>query len=91
MRNRKKLTAVLLTAAMALSLAACGGGKEETKAPETKAAQESKAEEPAQTKAEGKNRFHRKLFSGEKMYADFLCYNYEPASGYGASYPIPEL
>ena len=25
------------------------------------------------------------------MYADFLCYNYEPASGYGASYPIPEL
>ena len=52
MRNRKKLTAVLLTAVMALSLAACGGGKEETTAPETKAAQESKAEEPAQTKAE---------------------------------------
>lgn len=52
MGNRKKLTAVLLTAVMALSLAACGGGKEETTAPETKAAQESKAEEPAQTKAE---------------------------------------
>ena len=52
MRNRKKLTAVLLTAVMALSLAACGGGKEETTAPETKEAQESKAEEPAQTKAE---------------------------------------
>ena len=51
MRNRKKLTAVLLTAVMALSLAACGGGKEETTAPETKEAQESKAEEPAQTKA----------------------------------------
>ncbi len=49
----KKLTAVLLAAAMVFSLAACGNKKEETKAPETKA-EETKAEETkaAETKAE---------------------------------------
>ena len=69
---RKKILSVLLSAAVAVSLAACAGGgssttaavtKEETKAEETKA-EETKAEETTEAAAEAGEDFHIGIVTG---------------------------